>query len=217
MERPLRISDNGIFAIMIHEGIVPGVYRDSVGVLTFGVGHTKAAGEPNPAMMPMGMPDDLDAALVRVFEVFRKDLERYESEVAAAITVPVSQMQFDAAVSFHYNTGSIRKASWVKKLNAGDEAGAAKAIMNWSKPKAIIPRRKAEQRLFRNGGYPTGKATVWGVDAVGNVIWTPVRAIDKAEALALMRGPIHHDMPEEKPGGIIAAILRIIAAIFGRK
>jgi len=203
---------------MQHEGIVPGPYRDSVGVWTFGIGHTKAAGDPDPAMMPMGMPADLDAALVRVFEVFRKDLERYEREVAAAITVPVSQMQFDAAVSFHYNTGAIRKASWVKKLNAGDNAGAAKAIMNWSKPEEIIPRRKAEQKLFRNGGYPAGKVNVWGVDRNGNVNWTPVRQVGKDEALALLRGPIHHDTPEEQPGGgIIAAILRFISAIFGRK
>ena len=228
----MRTSDQGIFALMIHEGIVPGPYKDSVGVWTFGIGHTKAAGEPNPAMMPMGMPADLDAALARVFEVFRKDLERYEREVAAAITVPVSQMQFDAAVSFHYNTGAIRKASWVKKLNAGDQAGAAKAIMNWSKPKAIIPRRKAEQKLFRNGGYPTGKATVWGVDRNGNVKWTPVRTIDKAEAMALLRGSIVHDMPEEQAegagvvavgiatlialaGGALAALWDKIAALFG--
>lgn len=214
----MKTSDQGIFALMIHEGIVPGPYRDSVGVWTYGIGHTKAAGAPDPAGMARGMPTDLDGALVRVFEVFRKDLERYEREVDAAITVDVSQAQFDAAVSFHYNTGAIRKASWVKALNAGDLAGAHAKIMNWRKPKEIIPRRKAERDLLKNGIYPSGAATVWNVDPSGKVIWQAAKSLTKSEALSLLKGPITHDMPEEQPkGGVLAALLQALAAIFGRK
>ncbi len=84
--------------------------------------------------------------------------------------MPVSQAQFDALVSFHYNTGAIAKASFVKKLNAGDTIGAAAGMMAWSKPAEIIPRRKAEQRLFAHGVYPTGQVTVWKVDGNGKVL-----------------------------------------------
>ena len=40
----MKTSDAGIFALALHEGIVPGPYRDSVGVWTYGIGHTLGAG-----------------------------------------------------------------------------------------------------------------------------------------------------------------------------
>lgn len=119
----MKTSDRGIIALMGHEGIVPGPYLDSVGVLTYGVGHTAAAGTPDPANLASGMPENLDAELQVVFRVFRRDLAKYEAEVSRAIKVPVSQHEFDAAVSFHFNTGAIGRASWVKSLNAGSVTG----------------------------------------------------------------------------------------------
>ena len=169
----MKISEKGLTALIGHEGIVPGPYKDSVGVLTYGVGHTKAAGSPNPADMPKGMPSDLDAALETVFEVFAEDIEKYAADVDKAIKVPVSQHEFDAAVSFHYNTGAIASATWVKTLNGGDHALAATQIMNWVKPPEIIPRRQAEQDLFSKGVYPSGSAIVWKVDSNCKVIWSP--------------------------------------------
>jgi GH24 family phage-related lysozyme (muramidase) len=133
----MKTSDAGIYALALHEGIVPAPYRDSVGVWTYGIGHTAAAGPPVPANMPKGMPADLDAALRHVFEVFRADLPKYEEGVRRAVKVPVTQAQFDALVSFHYNTGAIGRASLVKKLNAGDVKGAAAGFMAWVKPKEI--------------------------------------------------------------------------------
>ena len=44
----MKTSDAGIIALISHEGIVPGPYKDSKGILTYGVGHTKAAGAPDP-------------------------------------------------------------------------------------------------------------------------------------------------------------------------
>ena len=57
----MKTSDAGLFAIALHEGIVPGPYFDSVGVLTYGIGHTLGAGYPDPAKMQRGMPTNLDA------------------------------------------------------------------------------------------------------------------------------------------------------------
>lgn len=191
----MKTSDAGVIALISHEGIVPGPYKDSRGVLTYGVGHTKAAGEPDPANMAAGMPTDLDAALVRVFQVFRADLAKYEAAVNKAITVPTSQEQFDAAVSFHYNTGAIAKATWVKTLNAGEPQKAANQIMNWSKPPEIIGRRQAEKNLFSLGVYPSQDLTVWGVTDTREVIWRPQRTLSPDEALGLMRGSVSPDAP----------------------
>lgn len=174
----MKTSERGVTALILHEGIVPGPYRDSVGVWTYGVGHTSAAGKPYPKNMKRGMPKNLDAEIDKVFSLFRADLAKYEARVNQAIKVPVEQHEFDAAVSFDYNTGAIHRATWVKSLNAGDRALAARQIMSWTKPSEIKERREAEQALFEKGTYPSGKVTVWGVAESGQVVWKPVRRID---------------------------------------
>lgn len=196
----MKTSDAGLFALALHEGIVPGPYRDSVGVWTYGIGHTLGAGYPDPAKMQRGMPANLDAALRDVFDLFRRDLPKYEAGVNRAVKVPVTQAQFDALVSFHYNTGAIGKASFVKRLNAGDEVGAAAGMMAWSKPASIIDRRKAEQKLFAKGIYPTGTVPVWKVDGSGRVIWKPAKRLTKDQVLALLDGPMAEPhKPAEAP------------------
>ena len=215
----MKTSNAGIYAIALHEGIVPGPYRDSVGVWTYGIGHTAGAGAPDPAKMVRGMPDNLDWALARVFETFRRDLPKYEAGVNKALKVPVSQTQYDALVSFHYNTGAIGKASFVAKLNEGDIAGAAVGMMAWQKPREIIPRRKAEQALFRDGKYPDGLVNVWGVTATGSVIWSPAKRLRKADVLAMMGGvelPLPDNAPEPlKPNGTIAVLVAAVIVTIG--
>ena len=186
----MKTSDAGIFALALHEGIVPAPYKDSVGVWTYGIGHTLGAGYPDPSKMARGMPDNIDAALRDVFDLFRGDIAKYEAAVNRAVKVPITQAQFDALVSFHYNTGAIGKASLVKRLNAGDLAGAAAGFMAWKKPAEIIARRKAEQAMFANGTYPTGQVTVWQVSKAGKVIWKPARRLTKDQVLALLHGAV---------------------------
>jgi len=183
----MKTSDKGIMALIIHEGVVPAPYFDSVGVLTYGVGHTAAAGPPNPADLPSGMPKDLNKELRKVFEVFRNDLIKYEQEVLRAVKVPLKQHEFDALVSFHFNTGGIARAALTRHLNAGNRKAAAEAFMGWSKPSEIIPRRREEQRLFATGQYPTGRATVWQVGGNKQVIWRPAKTLSAGEVLELMK------------------------------
>jgi len=199
----MKLSDDGLFALALHEGIVPGPYRDVKRVWTYGIGHTAAAGGPVPAKMARGMPGNINAALADVFALFAVDVAKYEAAVARAVKVPVSQSQFDALVSFHFNTGAIGKASLVDKLNAGNVSGAAAGFMAWRKPASIIARRKAERDLFESGKYPTGKIPVYGVTDAGAVIWKPVKWVGKAEALELIasgrRGVMHGDGTLRKP------------------
>ena len=71
-----KMSDRGLLALARHEGLVPAPYLDVKSVWTFGIGHTAAAGAPDPATMPRGMPADLDTAIRESFRLFRADLAR---------------------------------------------------------------------------------------------------------------------------------------------
>ena len=193
----MQMTDRGLLALVRHEGIVPGPYRDVKQVWTFGIGHTAAAGAPDPATMPRGMPADLDAGIREAFRAFRSDLARYEAAVLRAVKVPLEPHEFDALVSFHYNTGGIAKAALTRHLNAGDRAAAAAAFMGWLKPAAIRPRREAERDLFATGRYPTGTIPVWSVDRNGRVDFSrPIRRLTEGEALALLR-PAVMPVPEQ--------------------
>lgn len=221
----MKLSDRGLFALALHEGVVPGPYKDSAGVWTYGIGHTKAAGAPDPESMQRGMPNDIDDAVKEAVEVFRKDVAKYEADVNGALDATVSQHEFDALVSFHYNTGGIRRARLTKHLNWGDRARAAKGFMGWKKPPEIIPRRYAEKKLFRDGVYPSGKVIVWGVDDTGRVLWKPRRSYSMQEFLALLRPPVEarDPLPEPQkrgdgnalPAAIAAAVAAIGGALYG--
>lgn len=83
-----------------------------------------------------------------------RDLERYAGGVAAAIgDAPTTQDQFDALVSFHYNTGAIARATLTRKHVAGDHAGAAREFARWNRAggrvlRGLTRRRAAEAELY---------------------------------------------------------------------
>jgi lysozyme len=108
--------------------------------------------------------------------------------VLRAVKVPLEPHEFDALVSFHYNTGGIAKASLTRHLNAGNRAAAAQGFMGWLRPAAIRSRREAERDLFRDGRYPTGTIPVWSVDRNGRVDFSrPISRLSESEALVLLR------------------------------
>ena len=88
---------------------------------------------------------------------FARDLERYAADVAAALgDAPTTQQQFDALVSFHYNTGAIARATLTRLHRAGDYAGAAGQFARWNRAggrvlQGLVRRRRAEASLYRSG------------------------------------------------------------------
>lgn len=184
---PMRVSDLGMLEIAEHEGVVPAPYRDSAGIWTYGVGHTAFAGDPDPANMPKGMPADLDAAVLDALRLFRTDLGRYEARVNDAIRVPLKQHEFDALVSFDFNTGGIHRARLTKAINGGDR-DAARHFMGWLKPPEIRKRRTAEQRLFITGDYRANGSLVpvWSVNAAGK-LGQIVKVMNSAELLGKLK------------------------------
>ena len=87
-------------------------------------------------------------------ERFARDLEGYAAEVADAIgDAPTTQAQFDALVSFHYNTGAIGRASLTRLHRAGDHSAAAREFARWKYAggrvlRGLVKRRDAEAQLY---------------------------------------------------------------------
>jgi lysozyme len=172
------VSKRGLMEIVQHEAIVLTRYKDSVGVWTIGVGHTRQAGPPDPKTITKSME------IKDVLALFKKDLKRFEKDVNAAVEVTLAQHEFDALVSFHFNTGGIEKAALTESINEGDKAKAAEQFMNWSKPPEIIGRRKKEQTLFATGTYSnSGMATVYPADAAGKVNFGKGKSVDIEDLL----------------------------------
>jgi lysozyme len=82
------------------------------------------------------------------------DLARYAADVARTLgDAPTTQAQFDALVSFHYNTGAIARATLTRKHIAGDYPGAALEFARWNRAggrvlKGLSRRRAAEVELY---------------------------------------------------------------------
>lgn len=165
----MKVSDRGLFEIASHEGIVVNPYLDSVNVMTFGIGHTASAGQPDPAKMKVVGSEDYDSRIKLAFDVFAKDIQKFERRVNDAVKVPVNQTEFDALVSFDLNTGGIYKAMLTKHLNAGNRKAAAgssnSGFMGWKRPASIISRRKKEQKLFATGQYSNITVPVYTVNS----------------------------------------------------
>lgn len=85
---------------------------------------------------------------------FENDIIAYADEVSNAIgDAPTTQNQFDALVSFHYNTGAISKATLTKRHKAGDTAGAIAEFGRWVRNdgrvmKGLVNRRADEAALY---------------------------------------------------------------------
>jgi len=85
---------------------------------------------------------------------FEQDLQRYAREVSDAIgDAPTTQNQFDALVSFHYNTGAIATATLTKLHKQGRFAEAAREFGKWVQAggkglPGLVRRRAAEAALY---------------------------------------------------------------------
>lgn len=175
MSVPSGMSVQGIAMLASSEAIVPFRYKDSVNIDTFGIGHTKNAGGFNPSSIPYGQEKGLD----KVFEIFVQDLKKFEAGVKKALKgAKTSQTQFDAITHWHFNTGAVATATWVKSHIAGRYGDAATQIMAWKKPPEILGRREHEQKLYRSGVYASPIASVYPADSKGRIQWSKGKRIN---------------------------------------
>lgn len=165
-----------------HEAIVLEWYKDSVGVGTWGIGVTNASGHS------VERYKDAPQTVRRVLEVYVWLLRtNYIPDVLKAFQgFALTEAQFAAALSFHYNTGAILRAGWVRDFKAGDLAGARDAFMEWRKPPEIIERREKERDLFFDGTWSgETKTTVYPVRKPSYTPhWSKAYKVDIAADLA---------------------------------
>ena len=142
----MKTTATGRALIEAREGVRLKAYRDAVGIWTIGVGHTSAAGPP-------AVVAGLSITPAQAGDILAQDLAQFERAIEAAVHVPLADHEFDALVSLAFNIGAeaFARSTLVRRLNAGDRAGAAEAFLMWAnaggKP-ILLARRKAERKQF---------------------------------------------------------------------
>jgi lysozyme len=156
----VKTSDEGLALIMCSEGLELRAYPDpgtGDAPWTIGYGHTGGVRAGDTCSQ-----EQAEAWL-------RADCGWAERLVDRLVTVPLTQSQFDALVSFAFNMGpggcgvkdglamlaNGNPPTLRRKLNAGDYEGAAAEFPKWAHPPllGIRIRRAREQVLFRGGDW----------------------------------------------------------------
>lgn len=149
----MQTSEPGVEMLEAEEGVVLKAYRCPAGRWTIGAGLTAASGVVVPK-----------AGMTITREVARTLLQRalrdgYEPAVSKAMPA-TRQHEFDAAVSFHFNTGAIGRATWVKRWrNNSTQAEIRAGLLMWNKGGGkVLPgltaRREREATLLLDARYP---------------------------------------------------------------
>ena len=127
------------------EGLSLQAYKDIAGVWTNGYGNTH------------GVVQGTTITLEQAISDLASNIEGSEFVVNKVVAVPLTQNQFDALVDFVFNLGSgnFQSSTLLRKLNAGDYAGAAVEFPKWNHSNGVVVdgltrRRLAEQSLFNS-------------------------------------------------------------------
>ena len=205
----MKTSQAGLAFILAEEAIVLSSYRDARGVWTIGAGHTENAGglEPGP---------DVSVTLAEALAMFETDIARFEAGVNRAVTVPLQQHEFDALVSFHYNTGAISTGTVDDKLNRGDRAAAMATLNQYIKGggktiAGLVARRAREKQLFETGEYFPRAVPVYSRWPGTPDMTAPERLPWAGRAAPLPPDlPDVHDQPSQEPSTMNSIITSLI-------
>lgn len=139
------VSPAGVALIASFEGCRLDAYRDAVGVLTIGYGHTENV-----------RPGDTLPSMAAARALLLKDLNEKYAPAVLRLGLPLNQNQIDALVSFVYNLGpGILEPSHTLGAALHDHRwhDAADAILLYDKAggrtlAGLTRRRQAERALF---------------------------------------------------------------------
>ncbi|WP_167957976.1 lysozyme [Anaerosporobacter faecicola] len=146
----MKTSNKGIKLITSFEGYRNKAYKCPAGVWTIGYGTTVY---PSGKKVKSGDTCTKKQAIAYL----KHDLEKFEKIVAKKVNVKkLNQNQFDALVSFAYNTGTVG-VTMCACIKVKNYKGCAKSMLSWNKTtvngkKVVLAgltrRRKAESDLF---------------------------------------------------------------------
>ena len=164
-----KLAAGALALLQRFEGRERRAYKDSAGLWTIGVGHLIKADEMSKYV---GTPVTLDGKPRGGIEITDDEIDRLAAQdyaIAAAavkrqVTVPLTEDQTHALVSFVFNLGggALGSSTLLRKLNAGDYRGAAAEFLKWDKAtdpatgakvpvRGLTLRRAAEKTLFETG------------------------------------------------------------------
>lgn len=111
-----------------------------------GFGHTSAAGLPHvyPGMIITSSEAD---------NILSSDLSAVEADIAHHVHTIINQNQYDAIVSFDFNTGGLNRSSVLIDITRGDFDAVPKHLLSWCHSgghfvQGLYDRRKAEGVLW---------------------------------------------------------------------
>ncbi len=129
------------------EGFLPTVYICPSGYLTIGYGHVVKPQELK--RFAGGITKEQAEALLR------QDVQTAERAVLRLITVPLTDGQFDALVSFTFNlgAGALQRSTLRRKVNRSEHAAVPAEFRKWvwaggRKLEGLLRRREAESALY---------------------------------------------------------------------
>ena len=221
---PMQTTDRGLLALVRHEGIVPAPYLDVKRVWTFGVGHTAAAGAPDPARMPRGMPADLDAGLARGLPALprrprplrgrgaaRRDRAARSPRVRCAGLLPLQHRRDRAGGA---DPGAQRRRPGGRGRGVHELAPAGQRCARGARPSAISSCTGATPRVRSRSGRPTptaastsrGRCAGWASPRRWRCCGPPPVVAPARAAIA----------SAPRPAGCLAALLASLTAAFQR-
>jgi lysozyme len=142
------VDPRGLQLIREFEGLRLTAYRDPVGILTIGWGHTGA-----------DVTEGLTITEAEARTLLATDVARVAAGVDRLVTSPVTAAERAALVSFAFNVGlgALSRSTLLRRVNAGDRAAAAAEFARWVHGTAagrkvrlagLVRRRRAEAALF---------------------------------------------------------------------
>jgi len=141
------ITQAGLDLIKRFEGFSHIVYICPAGYPTIGYGHVVKPDERQ--QFASGITPEQSETLLR------QDVQTAERAVLRLITVPLTDGQFDALVSFTFNlgAGALQRSTLRRKINRGDHANMPAEFRKWvwagsRKLKGLVKRREAEVLLY---------------------------------------------------------------------
>jgi lysozyme len=143
----MKTSEKGLEHLALVEGEVLEAYKDVAGIWTIGVGHTS---DKHLTVLPgLKISKEVSRFLLAL------DVAEAEEAVDKFVTVPLTQNQYDALVSFVFNVGvgAFEKSTMLKRLNVADYTGASLQFERWVYAggkivKGLMNRRHKEKDLF---------------------------------------------------------------------
>lgn len=142
MKDKMALSLAGLEFIKRWEGFRAAPYLDAAGIPTIGYGHTKGVG--------MHMDPITEE---RATELLGEDIDWAQKAVNFLVRPQLEQKQFDALVSFQFNTGGLSDSTLLVHVNNRDWLLAVQEFQRWHRAggkalRGLLIRRLYEAVMF---------------------------------------------------------------------